>query len=268
MIDKIGLLKIFDQEQRQRSAFPGEQRSAAGNVVRTVIADERFGFIPYSALNPETADAEIDAQVEYFRGLGIGFEWKVYDHDRPADLRERLKARGFEIEPPEALMVLDLQEAPEVYWTMDISSVARISEPAGLEDIIRMEEEIWNSDHSWMRVRLGHDLVEIPDRLSVFTVPIDGRVVSAAWVYYHPPGPFASLWGGSTLPTYRKRGYYTYLLAARAREARERGFRFLTVDASPMSRPILEKHGFQFLGYSTPCNWHPEGSGKEENNHV
>jgi hypothetical protein len=45
------------------------------------------------------------------------------------------------------------------------------------------------------------------------------------------------------------------LLAARAQEARARGFSLLTVDASPMSRPILEKHGFQHLATSTPCKW-------------
>ena len=45
------------------------------------------------------------------------------------------------------------------------------------------------------------------------------------------------------------------LLAARAQEARARGFLLLSVDASPMSRPILEKHGFQSLAAFTPCKW-------------
>ena len=102
-----------------------------------------------------------------------------------------------------------------------------------------------------------HDLENTPDLLSIFAVLEDGRTVSAAWVYYHPPSQFASLWGGSTLEAYRGRGYYTALLVARARETRQRGYRFLTVDASPMSRPILEKFGFQFLGFSTPCRWSP-----------
>lgn len=29
----------------------------------------------------------------------------------------------------------------------------------------------------------------------------------------------------------------------------------LTVDASPMSRPILEKFGFHLIAYSYPCQW-------------
>jgi hypothetical protein len=49
------------------------------------------------------------------------------------------------------------------------------------------------------------------------------------------------------------------LLAVRAREARQRGFRFLHVDASLESQPILAKHGFRvpatvlwLVGFSRP----------------
>lgn len=123
-----------------------------------------------------------------------------------------------------------------------------------------MEEEVWKDDRLWLGNGLAYDLEHLPELLNIFAIYEEQRVVSAAWVYYHPPSQFASLWGGSTLEGYRKRGFYTALLAIRAREARQRGFRFLTVDASPMSRPILEKHGFQFLGFSTPCIWHSNHS--------
>jgi GNAT superfamily N-acetyltransferase len=206
-------------------------------------------------LDEETADTEIAAQIAYFQTLGMSFEWKVYDHDRPVDLRQRLKARGFDIEEPEALMVLDLDSAPDFYWNLSLPPIERIEDAAGVEQLRQMEEAVWGTDHSWLNVRLVNDLSSTPDQLSVFGVCTDDRLVSAAWIYYHPPSRFASLWGGSTLPDYRKRGYYTALLVVRAREARQRGYRFLTVDASPMSRPILEKHGFQFLGFSTPCKW-------------
>ena len=41
----------------------------------------------------------------------------------------------------------------------------------------------------------------------------------------------------------------------RKREARERGYRFLNVDASPNSQPILEKHGFRLIGQSIEFDW-------------
>jgi len=254
-VDTTELLKIYDREQRIGVEFPGVPREISERIVRHFIGDERFGFISYSALDEETADAEIEAQIAYFDALEAEFEWKVYDHDRPSDLRQRLAARGFMIQEPEALMVLDLENAPAFYWDMALPPITRITDSSGVEAVRAMEETAWGTDHSWMSVRLANDLRTIPHLLSMFAICDDSRVVSAAWIYYHPPTQFAGLWGGTTLPEYRSRGYYTALLAVRAREARERGFRFLTVDASPMSRPILEKHGFQFLGFSTPCEW-------------
>ena len=50
-------------------------------------------------------------------------------------------------------------------------------------------------------------------------------------------------------------GFYTALLAVRVQEAIARGRRYLTIDASPMSRPIVERFGFVRLAESTPCIW-------------
>jgi len=252
------LLALFDRQMRIETQFPGVLQETVGNVVRSISPNEGFGFISYSSLLEETADAEIDAQVAFFRAKHMRFEWKVYDHDRPTDLRQRLQQRGFNVEEPEALMILDLDHAPDFYWNQPLPHIEHITEPEGLEDVIRMEEEVWGTDHSWMRALQGKDLVEHPHLISMFAVPADGRLVSAAWMYYHPPTQFASLWGGSTLPAYRGRGFYTALLAVRAREARRRGIRYLTIDASPMSRPILEKYGFLLLEFSTPCVWDPD----------
>ena len=47
-------------------------------------------------------------------------------------------------------------------------------------------------------------------------------------------------------------------MATRVQEAIRRGFNFLTIDASKMSRPIAEKYGFQLLTYAHACMWHPK----------
>lgn len=88
----------------------------------------------------------------------------------------------------------------------------------------------------------------------------DGQVVSAAWVRFHAGTEFASLWGGATLPTWRRRGIYTELVARRADEAAERGFRYLQVDALPESRPILERLGLRQVTTTTPWLWAPSGT--------
>lgn len=265
-MDKSEFLAIFDKQYRRDLIEPNVQREAIPpddpRVVRHLSTQFKNGFISYSKLDEGSIEAEIDAQVAFFSNLGYEFEWKVYDHDCPADLRERLTRRGFVIEELAALMILDMDLAPAFPDPEEVS-VRRVKDEAGIQAIMRMEEAIWNEDHSELATRLWQDINTDPMSLSIFASYDGDTLASAAWIYYHPPTKFASLWGGSTLPEHRGKGHYTALLNARMREARSRGYRFLMVDASPMSRPILERRGFQCYGFSTACVWKPvqkEGS--------
>lgn len=98
----------------------------------------------------------------------------------------------------------------------------------------------------------------------MFAIYKNGRCVSAAWMHYLEPTSFCVLLGGSTLPGFRQHGYYTKLIQARAQEAKARGFRYLTIDASSMSRPILEKHGFLCIDTSKEyeINFFSKNTGK------
>jgi GNAT superfamily N-acetyltransferase len=69
------------------------------------------------------------------------------------------------------------------------------------------------------------------------------------------------MWGGGTLPAWRGRGIYRALVAYRAGLAAARGYRYLQVDASPDSRPILERLGFVRLARTTPYIWEPGAPG-------
>ena len=53
------------------------------------------------------------------------------------------------------------------------------------------------------------------------------------------------LLGGASLPRVRGRGVYFSLVHARWRDAVARGTPRLVVQAGPMSRPILERLGFE-----------------------
>jgi GNAT superfamily N-acetyltransferase len=81
--------------------------------------------------------------------------------------------------------------------------------------------------------------------------------VCAGWVRFPSGTEFATLWGGSTLPAWRGRGIYRALVAHRARLAAECGCRYLEVDASDDSRPILERLGFVAVTTTTPYVWSP-----------
>ena len=218
-------------------------------------------WILYSRLTPENADQVIEEQVADFERLGLEFEWKLYDHDQPPYLRERLAAHGFEIEEAEALMVLDLAQISETLLRPVTHDIRRITDPEQIYTaVIAVQEEIWQENQAQHAEELAQELRLDGDHISFYAGYAADRPVCSAWIRFNETGSFASLWGGSTLPAHRKHGFYTALVAVRAQEAIQRGYRFLTIDASPMSRPIVARHGFQLLTFTHPCKWHPSST--------
>jgi GNAT superfamily N-acetyltransferase len=249
-------IPLYDQDQRIDVAYPGAWREVTPKVVRHINASGvGEGMVIYSQLNKANADDMIREQVRYFESLGQDFEWKVYDYDQPPDLKDRLAAHGFISGKAEALLVLDLDDAPEILFQTVRHDVRRITAHEQLADVQTVEEQVWGEDSSWVRHYLGGALRDYPGQMSVYVAYIAERPVSAAWVYFPENSQFASLWGGSTVRRFRKRGLYTALLAVRVQEARARRVKYLSVDASPMSRPILEKFGFEMIAYTYACKW-------------
>lgn len=257
-MNKTDLIKLYDQDQRVEVSYPDTRREETGQVVRHVPRrPDGHGTVLYSRLDEHNVEPVIAEQIAYFESLGHGFEWKVYDHDRPPDLKERLAARGFEVEEGEAIMVLEIAAAPDFLRQPVSADIRRITDPADVGLVRAVEEEVWQDDQAWLESYLGGALAQQPEQMSVYLAYVEERPVSAAWIYFPQNSQFASLWGGSTLPAYRQRGLYSALLAMRLQEAHQRGINFLTVDASPMSRPILEKFGFVLIATAYPCQWQP-----------
>ncbi len=258
-MDVQKVLALYDQEQRREIEFPDMERQVLPSgdewprIVRYVRPQPAMSFVLYSDLDEATADATIDEQIAYFRANDLKFEWKVYSHDRPADLAQRLVARGFAAEPMDDIMVLDVANAPAALLAEPAADVRRLTAPARLADVQAVLEAVWGEDFSWVHDRLGQAM-NIPGYLSVYVAYVGETPACAGWIYFNE-GQFASLWGGSTLAAYRGRGLYTALLAARVREARARGVPYLTIDAGEMSRPIVARHGFQTITTATACEW-------------
>lgn len=254
-MDLQAVLKLYDREERRDAEFPDMTREVFSRVVRFVRPAPKKSFVLYSDLDEATADAVIDEQFAWFSRHNMPFEWKACSHDRPADLVERLAARDFETEEPDAIMVLDMAAAPEALLRPPAADVHRLSDPAQLGDVVAVLEPVWGENFDWIHARLGAHMV-IPGYLSVYVAYVEGAPACAGWVYYGA-GRFASMWGGSTVEAYRGRGLYTAVLAARVREAKERGASYLTVDAGSMSMPILARQGFEVITWATACNWKP-----------
>lgn len=248
------ILALYDRQQRIEIEFPGMRKEVTPHVVRFVRPGSGMNFVLYSWLNESNVDAVIREQVAFFRQWDQPFSWKVYGHDKPHDLDKRLNKHGFVPDEREAIMVLDLENVQPSLLEPVSADIRKIVSREQLQDVIRVEEQVWDGDFGWITERMGGHL-ELPGYLSVYVAYVDNKPVCTGWTYYYEDSLFAGLWGGSTLTAYRGQGLYSAVLAVRVQEALRRNYRFLTIDASPMSQPIVSKRGFELLTYACDYEW-------------
>jgi GNAT superfamily N-acetyltransferase len=260
-LDPAALLAAYDTQLRIDDApLPaGVTREQDGPLER-FVGFSHGGFIGYrdlAGLEGAALDELIARQVELFRARGEAFEWKLHAHDLPADLADRLRAAGLEPDDTETIEIAPVTAAAGAVMLSDGVSLREVRERADLELIAQMEHAIWQDDRGWLADDLGAELASNPDGLAIFVAEAGGEVVSAGWIRFRAGTDFATLWGGGTLPAWRGRGIYRGLVAQRANLAAARGFRYLQVDASDDSRPILERLGFVPVTTTTPFIWSP-----------
>jgi GNAT superfamily N-acetyltransferase len=205
------------------------------------------------AVRVDDVPATVAAARAWFAGHGRArFTWWVGSTARPADLVERLVEAG--AQPSEHVvraMVLDAEppggggddphvhvrrvESLDDYTTMvEIQCAAFGTPEEERAQALALSERRWRA-----LVAAGTGLRYLAE--------LDGRPVGTAGMERLEPGP-ALLVNGSVLEDARGRGVYRELLRARWRDARERGWLPLVVQAGPMSAPILERVGFRTVG--------------------
>ncbi|MDP9841424.1 GNAT family N-acetyltransferase [Streptosporangium lutulentum] len=261
-MDRQAVLTAFDEQVRRcpEPDAPDGRVEHDGGVIRSVSAGGGWTGVTWCDLDPADADAVIAAQIDRFAGLSRPWEWKHYSYDRPSDLPDRLLAAGFTPQPTEALLVAEIADL-----TLDVPpppgvELLDVVDEQGVDALVRVHDEVFGGDHSPVGRTLLADLGRRSGTVAA-VVALAGRTpISAGRMEFHPGTDFAGLWGGGTLPAWRGRGVFRSLVARRAALAAARGFRYLQVDASPDSRPILKRLGFVELATTTPFT-HPGGAG-------
>lgn len=261
-MDVKAVLARYDRLMRRDAPPDGTDSriERVGDVVRQVGADVAWNGwtgVIWSDLDADTADAAIEAQIEYFTARGREFEWKLYAHDQPDDLGARLEAAGFTPEPEEALMAAEAAGLAGEAELPDGVRLFQVTDAAGLEFVIDVHERAFGESATWLRDQLRAQLADPAERVVVVVAMAGDVPVSAARLEMLAGVPFAGLWGGGTVPEWRGRGLYRALIAFRSRIAAARGYPYVQVDASSESRPILHRLGFAALSTTTPYVYRP-----------
>lgn len=255
------ILALFDAQERRTAVPPMYIREESDGVVRHVSRrPERLSNVVYSDLTAVTADAAIQAQINRFRALERPrFTWQALDHDAPPDLKARLVDHGFVADELETLLVLETADLPDDFpetWSVDVRRLTTVYEIA---DVVGVLTAVWDGDFTWLTTQLTDYLTHHPDFISLYAAYVNDEPASCGWSYFPAGSQFVGLWGGATLPAFRGWGLYSALVAARAAEARQRGARFLWVNANDNSRPILQQRGFRPFAVKQGFDWDERG---------
>lgn len=172
-------------------------------------------------------------------------EWWVGWNATPADLPERLLARGFEPDDEEAVLTgmtcsVEPPAAPDV-------EIRRITTLAEQLEALEVDWAVWDISPE---ERVLRRTTEEKRFASIETLGVVHHF--AAWADGRPVGfgrgidldDGVALMGGAVLPAYRRRGVYRALVRARWDHAVARGTPLLVVQAGHMSAPVLEGLGF------------------------
>ena len=254
------LLAAFDEQARAEPpvSAAGVWHESDGELLRVVGQVRGFISAPRDAgARGAELDRLIARQRDYFAARGEAVEWKTYDYDEPADLPARLRAAGFVPEEPETVLVAPAAAVAAVPVLPGGVVLRQVTADADMRRIAAMESRVWDSDRGWTGDHLIREVAAAPDDYVVLTAEAAGQVVAAGWVEFRPGSQFAGLWGGATLREWRGRGIYRALVARRAQLAAARDVRYLQVDASSDSAPILRRLGFQPIATTTPYVWTP-----------
>jgi hypothetical protein len=262
MVDTRRLLAAFDQQLRGAGSelLPVGAWAERDGPLERVLGLGRRGFIGYRDLDGRDGadlDELIARQVQVYAQRGEAVEWKLYGHDRPDDLALRLRRAGFVPEDTETVVIAPVSAVAATPRPPEGVVLREVTEPQEFERIAALQEAVWGYDHSDLAPGLAGERAADPDSLVVIIAEAADEVVAAAWVRFPAATEFATLWGGTTDPRWRGRGIYCSLVTYRANLAARRDLRYLQVDASDDSRPILERLGFTAITTTTPFVWTP-----------
>lgn len=258
-VDARRIRDLFDTQVRRSTASDGlsDVFSSPGIVRWSSTSDVGWSDISWTNLDVESADEAIRQQIEFFSALGKKFVWRVYEYDAPPDMRTRLERQGFTNTGVSHLMIARVQDLMNTVELPDGVSLVRANDERGIGWLIEVQEKVFRSDQSDLRRSLLAQFALSPLLNEVVVAVVDGQPVSSARVQFLPNTEFAGLWGGGTLPRWRRKGIYSAMVAHRAEVSAERGYNYLYVIASHQSQPILEHLAFGSYGSVSTFSWDP-----------
>jgi GNAT superfamily N-acetyltransferase len=257
-MDLDRLRAAFDEQVRRNTTtlLPGVAgfRDTGKVLCEMAVPGLRRSCVNWSDLDESGADDAIAGQVDYFRRRGE----VLLGYDQPADLGQRLVRAGFVPDEEEVLLFAESAGVPQDVPPPDGIRLIEVRDAAGVEAATATQEDLVPASPRRARhvSRMLAGLAD--DRVGLVLALAGDEPVCSAVVAFGPGPDFAGLYTAATRTDWRGRGIYRAIVAYRVRLAAARGFRYLRVDTTTMSRPILRGLGFEPVSATTTYVWTPD----------
>jgi ribosomal protein S18 acetylase RimI-like enzyme len=178
-------------------------------------------------LGPEARAAAIDALEAAYATAGVA-RFAVWAHETDLALVVDLEARGYTFDSATRVMIMSLADLglPRPEIPLDRPTWPEYLRAEGLSPSF-----LADADHA---------------QFHALAARIDGEIVASSLAYDH--GTDCGIYNVSTLERFRRRGFGTALTVAQLHDARDRGRRTASLQASAMAEGVYVAAGFHDFG--------------------
>lgn len=250
-MNPVELLALYDDTMRRNVHIAGCTREITPLVTRCTTTTGSQRYIMWHDFRASVVASCVAAEFAAVRGQAKVLMWKLYGHDSTHDeLRQQLIERGCNENDHSTLMAAPVQNLINALEAAQLSTspsltVRELVTAKELDAYQNIWDDVWPDAPNSRYVNDYRAIIERQESGVAFFAGFDGdNPVTSGYMFHAPGAPFALLCGGTTKAAWRRRRAYTRMLAVRAQAALERGASYLAVEASPDSKPILERLGF------------------------
>lgn len=261
MARTVRFLQAYDDQLRTDAETPSALSVTHHGPLRLVTFGGGRGFVTYRHLGDATAHDirdMVSAALDQYRSDPTieRVEWKTRGHDHAPGLHEALIHNGFVPQPRESIMIGTAGDLAAQAQTPEGVALRRITDVDDVHGMAAMEKQVYPDDDVEATAAALLHRMSIDAEMELWVAEAAGQVVATGRLEPVPGTDFAGIWGGTTLPGWRRRGIYRALVSARARSAIAKGKTLIHSDSTDDSRPILERSGMVAVSTTTPYHWH------------
>ena len=206
------------------------------------IPSPLFNAVLRTRMAQKNADDLIEEALDGFHSLPM--TWWVGPRDQPADLGDRLEARGLTCAGVAAGMAADLSSLPENPPATKGLSIEEVRDATALRGCFRVIAPVCGfpdfAARAWLDI---HNALGLDGPWRHFLAKVDGKPAAASSLFLGSRA--AGIANVAALPDVRRRGIGTAISLSPLRLARRMGYRVATLFSSPMAEGMYRKMGFR-----------------------